>query len=263
MHLPPDLTQAQQEEIRRLRGRVEALERERKRLITLLEILRDITGAAHYTDVLQAVTRRLGNLYGLDRCSVFLAARSMGKTVHLVASYEDPSIRNHVVDLERYPELRRAIDTGQVVHIADALTEPSLSPVLPVLAGRRVRSITVIPMYAEGHVIGTLFLRTFHEGAGFQEEDLEFTKVAAEVAARGLLQAHRMERVQSPGGRELLLRADRERAALLAFLRRLLAAFAERDPMFEDGLLARASTSELERLVGVSMSVLSQEAGQS
>jgi GAF domain-containing protein len=248
------------EEVLRLQARVEALENERRRLIALLEILRDVTGSANYTDILQAVTRRLGHLFGLDRCSVFLAARSISRTVHLVASYEDPSIRNHVVDLDRYPEIRRAIETGQMVHIPNALADPSLSPVLPVLSGRRVRTITVVPMHWAGNVIGALFLRTYEGGNPFTEEDTSYCRVVAEVTARGLLQAHRTERMQSPGGTQHLLRADRERASLVAFLKRLLAAAAARDPALDDGLVAKASTAELDRLVGVAMTVLAREA---
>lgn len=249
-----------EEELERLRERVDALERERRRLIALLEILRDITGSLHYTDILQAVTRRLGHLFGLDRCSVFLAARSIGRTVHLVASYEDPSIRNHVVDLERYPELRRALETGQMVHIPDVFTEPELAAVLPAMSGRRAKAITVVPMRFEDQVIGALFLRTYVDGAVFSPDDIEFCRVVAEVTGRGLLHAHRMERMQAPGGAEYLQRADRERAALIAFLRRLLGTFADRDPAMADGLLARATSPELDRLVGVALTVLGKEA---
>lgn len=254
--VPPD----RPDEVRRLRDRVEALEGERRRLIGLIEILRDITASVHYTDILQSVTRRLGHLFGLDRCSVFLAARSLDRTVHLVASYEDPSIRNHVVDLERYPELRQAMETGQMVHIPDVGAEPDLAPVLPALAGRRVKSITVVPMICDGQVIGALFLRTYQEGAAFASVDVEFCRVVAEVTARGLLHAHRLERMQAPGGTLHLVRADRERAALLDYLRRLLATFAERDPAPADGLLAKASSPELDRLVGVALAVLGKEA---
>ena len=60
------LTDASQhpEEIARLTARVDALEAERRRLVALLEILRDVTGAPNYTDILQSVTRRLGHLFG-------------------------------------------------------------------------------------------------------------------------------------------------------------------------------------------------------
>ena len=64
-----------QPDARALQERIDQLERERARLVTMMEVLRDVTGAVHYRDILQVVTRRLGSLFGLDRCSVFLTAR--------------------------------------------------------------------------------------------------------------------------------------------------------------------------------------------
>jgi GAF domain-containing protein len=252
------MTERTTPELRRLQDRVDQLERERGRLVAMIEVLRDITGALHYRDVVQAVTRRLGSLFSLDRCSVFLASRAGGPAIHLVASYEDPSIRNHLVDLTRYPELRRAIDTGATAHIPNALADPALVSVMGSLMARRVRSITVVPLKWKGHVIGTLFLRTAEAGPVLGEADLEFCQVIAEVTARALRLAHRLERLQARQGSEALLVADRERAALLAFLRRLLATYGER----EEGtaLLSRSSATELDRLVGVALTVVGQEA---
>jgi hypothetical protein len=51
-----------------------------------------------------------------------------------------------------------------------------------------------------------------------------------------------------------------ERVALLSFLRRLLAAFGEREGAWAEGLLPRASSEELDRLVGVAMAVIQEEA---
>jgi GAF domain-containing protein len=244
----------------RLQDRIDELERERARLLGLVEILRDISGAQHYPDIVQAVTRRLGHLFGLDRCSVFLAARAGGPDVHLVARYEDPSIRNHLVDLSRYPEIRRALETGQVVHIPDAMTDPILATVGTHLAARRVQSITVVPMSWQGHVIGTLFLRTYREGQPFEDDDVEFCRVVAETTARALRMAHRMERLQARQGMQALLVADRERAAILALLRRLLNSFGDRERAYGESLLAKVSIQELDRLVGITLSVIGQEA---
>src|SRR5688500_9452999 len=104
------------EHIDRLQSRVNAREHERRHLLAVIEILQEIGGSLHFVDIVQAVARRLGEAFGLDRSSSFLAERG-GRTVRLVASYEDPSIRNYVVDLDRYPELRQALQTGQTVHI--------------------------------------------------------------------------------------------------------------------------------------------------
>ena len=115
------------DELERLQARLNALEQERKHLLAVIEILQEISGSLHFADIVQSVALRLGETFGLDRCSIFLAERG-GRRVRLVASYEDPGIRNYVVDLARYPELRRAIQTGETVFIADASSDPSLSP---------------------------------------------------------------------------------------------------------------------------------------
>lgn len=251
---------AAMDQVTRLQTRVEALERERKQLLTLLDIFREMSGSLHYVDLVQTVARRLGNTFGLDRCSVFLAERG-GGAVHLVASYEDPGIRNHVVDLSRYPELRRALETGDVVVIPDAMRDPSLASVFPALSSRRVQSITVVPITWKGAAIGAIFLRTFRDGPELAGQEIEFCRIVADVTARALRQAHHFERLQARRDRGAgALGAERERAALIGFLRRFLAAFSERDGAWDEGLLARASTHELDRLVGVALTVLSNEA---
>ncbi len=248
------------EQIVRLQTRVEALERERKQLLALLDLFKEISNSLHYVDIVQTVARRLGSTFGLDRCSVFLAERG-GGAVHLVASYEDPGIRNHVVDLSRYPELRRAFETGEVVCIPDATRDPALAGAFAVLTSRRVQSITVVPITWKGVAIGAVFLRTFKDSPELAEQEIEFCRVAADLTGRALHQAHHFERLRATKeGGAAALGAERERAAMLGFLRRFMHAFGERDGVWEDGLLPRSSTAELDRLVGVALTVLSNEA---
>jgi hypothetical protein len=54
--------------------------------------------------------------------------------------------------------------------------------------------------------------------------------------------------------------ADRERATLVAFLQRLLDEFAARSRTRGEEALPRASADEVERLVGVALTVVQQEA---
>src|SRR5256886_15236035 len=87
----------------RLAARIAELEHERKLLLAVIEILKEASSSLHFIDILQAIARKLGESSGLDRCSIFLGEKG-GRQVRLVASYEDPTIRNYVVDLNRYPE---------------------------------------------------------------------------------------------------------------------------------------------------------------
>src|SRR6266550_2716891 len=237
------------------------LERERKHLLAIIEILKEVSTSLHFIDILQGIARKLGEAFGLDRCSIFLAERG-GRSVRLVASYEDPTIRNYVVDLERYPELKRAMQGGETVFIPDAATDPSLKHVKGELISRRVKSITVVPITWRGVAIGAIFLRTFRDGPTFSDEDVRFVQVVASITAQALRNAHRYERLaqrQQETG-ETMRRMELERVALLSFLRRLLGAFSEREGAWAEGLLPRASADELDRLVGVAMAVIQEEA---
>src|SRR5437870_2252842 len=195
------------------------------------------------------------------RCSIFLAERG-GKSVRLVASYEDPTIRNYVVDLERYPELKRAMQTGETVFIPDAANDPSLKHVKGELINRRVKSITVVPITWRSAAIGAIFLRTFRDGPTFSDEDVGFVQVVASITAEALRNAHRYERLaqrQQETG-ETMRRMELERVALLSYLRRMLGAFGEREGAWAEGLLPRASADELDRPVGVAMAGIPEEA---
>ena len=220
--------QGQGEELERLQQRVEHLEHERKHLLAVIEILQEIAGSLHFVDIVQAVARRLGETFGLDRCSIFLMERG-GQTVRLVASYEDPSIRNYVVDVDRYPELKRALQTGETVFIADAADDPALKHVRGQLLSRRVKTITVVPITWRAVAIGAIFLRTFRDGPSFSESDIQFCRVVANLTAKALRNAHRFERLQERMGDEPAGRAqDRERVAILGYLRRLLDTFSDK-----------------------------------
>ena len=245
----------------RLAARVAELEHERRHLLAVIEILREISSTLHFIDILQAIARKLGEAFGLDRCSIFLSERG-GRSVRLVASYEDPTIRNYVVDLERYPELKRAMQSGETVFIPDAANDPSLKHVKGEMINRRVKSITVVPITWRSAAIGAIFLRTFRDGPAFSDADVRFVQVVAQLTAQALRNAHRYERLvqrqQSSG--DAANRMELERVALLAFLRRLLEAFGEREGAWAEALLPHAGAEEIERLVGVAMAVIQEEA---
>src|SRR3989442_9565131 len=103
MTISSALTHAEAE---RLAARVAELERERKHLLAVIEILKDVSGSLHFIDILQAIARKLGEAFGLDRCSIFLAERG-GKSVRLRAPYENPPLPTPLVGLERYPQPKR------------------------------------------------------------------------------------------------------------------------------------------------------------
>ena len=244
-----------------LSARVEELEKERERLLAVVEILHEISGTLHFVDILQTIARKMGETFGLDRASIILSDRG-GQTARLVASYEDPTIRNLVIDLARYPEIQRCMASGETVFVADAGSDPTLQHVKGALERRKVRTITVVPIKYRAAAIGCIFLRTFKEGASFSDADIRFCQIIAELTAKALRNAHRYENLvkRTKDASEEMRRADLERLALVSFLQRLLATFTTHDKESLEHLLPQSSGAELDRLVGVAMAVLAEEA---
>ena len=250
------------DELTRLRARLAEVQRERDHLIAVVDILQEISASLHFTDVLQAIARKLGETFGLDRCSIYLTGDS--QDVRLVASYEDPTIRNLIVDLNRYPELKRAFESGETVFIPDATNDPMMRSARAALEHRNVRSIIVVPIQWRKTVIGAIFLRTERDAGPFSDRDVRFCQVVASLTAKALRNAHRFEallRSEQESAVEMeRRRSELQRIALVAFLRRLLDRYTNsEDHMWAETLLPKVADEELERLVSVAMAVINEE----
>ena len=249
------------DELARLRARVAELQKERDHLAAIVDILQEVSASLHFVDVLQAIARKLGETFGLDRCAIFLSGDK--DEVRLVASYEDPTIRNLVVDLNRYPELKRAFESGETVFIPDAMNDPMLRGARQALDLRKVRSIVVVPIRWRGTVIGAIFLRTLSDGQTFSDGDVRFCQVVASLTAKALRNAHRFEALvrSTQDKTHAQRRSELQRIALISFIRRLLDRYTNtEDHMWAETLLPKASDEELDRLAGVAIQVLEEEA---
>lgn len=245
-----------------LRARVDELTRERDQLAVAVDILQEVSSSLHFTEILQRIAERLGDLFGLDRCSIYLAGDA-AEEVRMVATSENPELGNLVVDLGRYPELKRAFESGQTVFIPEATREPSLERVWETLGDRSVRSIVVVPVRWRTNVIGAIFLRTERGSTPFSEGDIRFCEMIASLTAKALRNAHRFGSLKRANSEQVERdrRAALERIALIAFLRRLLERYAtSTEHLWAETLLARASDEELDRLTSVAMKVITEEA---
>ena len=249
-------------DITALRARVDELTRERDQLRAAVDLLQEASSTLHFTEILQRIAHRLGELFGLDRCSIYLAG-DVAEEVRMVATFENPKLGNLVVDLGRYPELKRAFESGQTVFIPEVTREPLLESVWETLDDRAVRSIVVVPVRWRTNVIGAIFLRTERGSTPFSESDIRFCEMIASLTAKALRNAHRFGSLERTNSEQVERdrRAALERIALIAFLRRLLERYAtSAEHLWAETLLARASDEELDRLTSVAMKVITEEA---
>ncbi len=173
-----------------LRARLEAQDGQMERVArTPANVMADVTTGLTTSEIFQLLVRRVAQGLRIPRCSIILAKPGDERGT-VVAAYEDPQIQSLPVDLTRYPELRRALDTGDVVHVEDVATDPLYQAIrdawradgLPV----PLRSAIAIRFELRGEPAGVFFLRTTTADAPLDQRDVGFAREIVGAAVRTL-----------------------------------------------------------------------------
>ena len=160
----------------------------RARLEALVEIAQAVTSTLQRDEILNLVVQKVGRIVGADRCSVVLIEEPNHKAV-VVASQECPAGVSLALDLERYPEVKKALETGETVLVDDASRDPLMQGVQRYIAPLGVRSILVHPLVSQDETLGALFLRVSKNDAAFGSDELDFARAAGSAIANALRNA--------------------------------------------------------------------------
>ena len=167
----------------------ESEERTRLRMGMLLEITQATTSSLELEEMLRIAVDKVGRVTGSDRSSVVLVERADAATGTVVATQEDPSLVRLEIDISRYPEVRRALETRQPVLIDKAENDPIMAEVRPNILPLGVRAILVQPLLCQDELLGALFLRHSRAGTTFGRDEQEFAQAVAGVLANSIRNA--------------------------------------------------------------------------
>jgi len=155
----------------------------------LFDIFQEVSAALRADEIFQTLVRRVGHAFGLTHCSFVLTAPGEDKG-RVVAVYENPSIRDLRVELERYPEIQEAIRTERPVLIPDVQEHPLFETIRRRWAQQRiavnVQSAVALPVFVQGRAAGVFFLRTVQGDPQLRAQDVAFANTIAQAAARVL-----------------------------------------------------------------------------
>jgi diguanylate cyclase (GGDEF)-like protein len=182
-----------------LRARIDALLRTRAEVQEardalrsrdlLFDIFQEVSSSLRSDEIFQTLVRRVGQAFGLTHCSFVLTAPGDEKG-RVVAVYENPSIRDLRVDLERYPEILEAIRTERPVVIHDVLEHPLFESIRKRWTQQQidvnVQSAVALPVFVQGRAAGVFFLRTERGDPHLRPQDVAFANTIAQAAARVL-----------------------------------------------------------------------------
>ncbi len=187
--------------IARLRSQLRArtmfleLEEDRKNLEITLDISRAISATLDTDEILNIIVNKVAEITNATRCSIVLINKNKDLG-YVLASHDNPDIKNLMIDLRKYPEIRRVIETKEVLVIEDLSSNPIMDEVRNLVSGFKDISILVVPIVCEEEVLGTLFLRTKRPHRAFTLKEIHFCQVVANSSYNALRNAHLYRMIQ-------------------------------------------------------------------
>jgi PAS domain S-box-containing protein len=172
----------------RLRGVVDKLERKEKDGQVVLELTQALASNLDIRGILFTVVQRIADVAKVDRVSIVLV-REQGDVGYVVAASDDEHLRDLPINLTKYPEIQKALSSGEPVVIPDAATHPLLDIVRHGAAQPLTfSSLAILPIIYERKPMGVLFLRARHTFA-FGEHELALCKTVSNAMAIALRNA--------------------------------------------------------------------------
>ena len=158
------------------------LNKQKRDAALLLELTQTLGSSLDMQLILHTVSRLIAEVITLERCSIILLDPDDDEAI-MVAASEDRAVRDLRIHLSKYPEVKRCVETGAPVIIADVSADPLLSPVSQTLIGRGVRTMALFPIVFEEHVTGVLFLRSSKPSRILTEHEIQFGQTVAAACA--------------------------------------------------------------------------------
>lgn len=189
----------------------EAQQRQRD-LQVLLELTARYAEATDINELLHDVTRRLADELHIDRVAFVVVDGERGEGT-IIAASDDAALKDHRIDLARYPEVREVLRTGKPVIVEDAPSHPLLEDVKASVAARGIRNLAAMPLAIRGQVQGVLLLRRSTVGP-FNPREVDFLTTVAQATAVAFRNVRQLERIRGQREKEKSARiAAEERVA--------------------------------------------------
>ena len=174
---------ARARDVRRLKT-----EREKAELLALVDVTAATTSTLDLHRILYVISQRVAALVNAKRCSILQVDESR-RVCTVMASSDDPNLTDLRLDLNKYPEVRRAIETRRPVVIHDISSEELLDGVRDHIARLGFESILVLPLLHGNELLGMLFLRAARPERRFSAEEIVSCQVVANASANALRNA--------------------------------------------------------------------------
>jgi two-component system cell cycle response regulator len=179
----------------------------------LLHIQRALTASLEPERILATIVCQVAEMVAANRVSIVRVDDGGGGRI--LVDYEDPRASDLKLDLAKYPEIRRARETGQPQTIADLAASPELAGLRDQVAALAGTSVLAVPIDWEEAVVGSLVLRARRADRPFTPEEIEACQLVVGLSMNAIRNARRFS----------FLQEEKERLEVLSVTDQLTGAF--------------------------------------
>jgi len=197
----------------RMRGYVERLGKREQDQQAVLELTQTLASSLDIRDILFTVVQRVAEVAQVDRCSLVLVGESP-RTGYVVATSDDESVRDLPLDLNKYPEICRVLETGSTLVIRDASRHPLLEAVRQSEAPLEFISVALVPILHDHGPLGVIFLRS-RRAAAFADHEMSLVHTVANATAIALRNARILQSLKDETQQSTFARVEAERRVQL------------------------------------------------
>ena len=168
---------------------VKVEEEEKSELLNVSQIL---SSTVDPFENLHTIVSRIADAIDVKRCSI-VYLDTLNRRAYVMASHDSREVKRLELELEKYPEIQRIMETKKQVVVNDALEDPIFSSQRQVVKNVGIRSIMAFPIIFRDTLIGTLVLRTSQRESFFNNREVRFCEVISHLAAAPLKNAYVFE----------------------------------------------------------------------
>ncbi len=179
----------------------------------LVHIQRALTASLEPERVLATIVCQVAEMVAANRVSIVRVDEAGAGRI--LVDYEDPRASDLKLDLDKYPEIRRAQETGRPQTIPDLTTSPELVAVRDQIAALAGTSVLAVPIDWEEAVLGSLVLRARRPERPFTAEEIEACQLVVGLSVNAIRNAKRFS----------FLQEEKERLEVLSVTDQLTGAF--------------------------------------
>lgn len=132
------------------------------------------------------IVKRFLETMHADRLAITLCGLG-DSSAYLIMGYdrfkEDAWVGGIDLSLDRYPEIRRVLETGKPLLAPNVAEEPVLSDIRDLLLSLPVHSMVVVPLLRQSDIVGVITLSRRETGQGFTQDDIEACQTLANQVA--------------------------------------------------------------------------------